>query len=647
MARRWLALVVLSVALVLNSVLGDEDTNTEKGGEGNGKRYQVAVFEWEEVQVPYTIALWILLASVAKIGFHISKRFADIFPDSSLLIMVGLIVGIILSLAKVDQSTFSLDSQIFFLYLLPPIVFDAGYFMPNRAFFDNLGTILVFAVIGTLWNMATIGLSLWAIGLTGVFSVETPLLHVLLFTSLISAVDPVAVIVVFEEIHVNEVLFISVFGESLLNDAVTVVLYQIFRSFSEIGAENLLPVDFVTGGISFFVVALGGVLIGLIWAFIVCFTTKYTKHVKILNPVFVFLMPYCAYLTAEMFGLSAIMAVVFCGIAMKQYIKLNISSKAITSIKYFTKMLSGSSETVIFMFLGLSTVSRKHHWDTAFVALTVLFCLVYRALGVVIQCFFLNRFRLVRFSKVDQFVMAYGGLRGAIAYGLVVAMPDIIPAKDMMITACIVVIYFTVFLQGMTMKPLVNFLKVEKEEKRKKNMTEYIFERLIDYTMAGIEDICGNKGHHWLRDSFETFNNNYLKPILVKKSSNRPQDSKIVREYTRMTLKEASDIARGRIPSHQALSGIMRTKSKDSFDSMTEGINGSALGNTYNNPAFDMNSIDPIRSERLEHASQNKHLDMGQMQPKKHHFGGNTREQINKARNDKSLPSISLTRPPS
>ena len=68
-----------------------------------------------------------------------------------------------------------------------------------------------------------VGLALWGCGLTGIYGFELPLLDTFLFSALISAVDPVAVLAVFEEIHVNEVLYIVVFGESLLNDAVTVV----------------------------------------------------------------------------------------------------------------------------------------------------------------------------------------------------------------------------------------------------------------------------------------------------------------------------------------------------------------------------------------------------------------------------------------
>jgi solute carrier family 9 (sodium/hydrogen exchanger), member 3 len=71
-----------------------------------------------------------------------------------------------------------------------------------------------------------IGLSLWAVGQSGLFEFDTPILDMMLFASLISAVDPVAVLAVFEEIHVNEILYIVVFGESLLNDAVTVVSIQ-------------------------------------------------------------------------------------------------------------------------------------------------------------------------------------------------------------------------------------------------------------------------------------------------------------------------------------------------------------------------------------------------------------------------------------
>jgi len=73
--------------------------------------------------------------------------------------------------------------------------------------------------------------------------------------------------------------------------------------------------------------------------------------------------------------------ITFCGITMKNYVEANISHKSHTTVKYAMKMLSSSSETVIFMFLGVATVNNAHSWNTWFVLLTVLFCSVYRFIG--------------------------------------------------------------------------------------------------------------------------------------------------------------------------------------------------------------------------------------------------------------------------
>lgn len=85
-----------------------------------------------------------------------SPRLNQMFPESCLLITVGVVIGLLLYLASsVHISPLTPDT--FFLYMLPPIILDAGYFMPNRLFFDHIGTILVFAVIGTVFNTLTIG----------------------------------------------------------------------------------------------------------------------------------------------------------------------------------------------------------------------------------------------------------------------------------------------------------------------------------------------------------------------------------------------------------------------------------------------------------------------------------------------------------
>lgn len=520
---------------------GSADSKYESEESGQ-HRFQVSTVDFPHVSTPFIISLWIVIAGLAKIGFQVTPKLSHLCPESCLLIVIGVIIGLLLfytGLTKVGPLT----PTIFFLFLLPPIVLDAGYYMPNRMFFDNLATILLYAVIGTVWNAITIGFSLWGLGLTGLYGVQMPLLDTILFSSIISAVDPVAVLAVFEEIQVNEVLYILVFGESLLNDAVTVVLYHMCEGYADIGTENILPIDYVAGVASFFVVALGGTFVGVIWGILAAFISRFTHHVRIIEPLFIFVLAYLSYLSAELFRLSGILALTFCGMTMKNYVEENISYKSHVTAKYGMKMLASSAETIIFLFLGASTVNERHEWNTWFVIFTIIFCSIYRGLGVIIFTGIANKFRLHKIDKVEQFIMAYGGLRGAVAFALVLIISeDVIPTKNMMVTTVIAVIYFTVFVQGMTIGLLVKALNVSRSQKTRPSMNERIHIRLIDHLMAGIEDLTGHfMGNHKIRDKFRYYNNRFIRPLLTR--DHKIAEPKIFETYSKLNLADAMNMA--------------------------------------------------------------------------------------------------------
>ncbi|XP_055295271.1 sodium/hydrogen exchanger 3 isoform X19 [Sitodiplosis mosellana] len=514
------------------------------------------------IGTPFIISVWILSASVAKIGFHKAPRLNQIFPESCLLIVIGVFIGVLLRYGT-RLYVSPLTPNTFFLYMLPPIIFDAGYFMPNRLFFDHLGTILLMAVVGTIFNIFTIGSSLYACNLFNLFGKQIPVLDIFLFSSLIAAVDPVAVLAVFEEIHVNEILYIVVFGESLLNDAVTVVLYHMCETYNERGLELIGVMDLGTGVMNFLLVAVGGTVIGVIWGFMTGLVTRFTENVRVIEPIFIFIMAYLAYLNAEMLHLSGILSITFCGITMKNYVESNISQKSHTTIKYALKMMSSSSETIIFMFLGVATVNNRHDWNTVFIVLTIIFCSVYRTIGVIILSAIANRFRLNKLSRVDQFVMSYGGLRGAVAFALALLIKQQrVESQPMFVTTTIAVIYFTVFLQGITIKPLVKILNVKRANKKKPTMNERIHERLIDHLMAGMEDIVGKTGNYHVRDKFKRFDNKFIRPLILKHVQSA--EPKILETYSKLTMKDAMDFMQrnpstiGQMSGTESMSALFR-----------------------------------------------------------------------------------------
>ncbi|MCJ8745504.1 hypothetical protein PDJAM_G00130950 [Pangasius djambal] len=552
--RTLLLLVVVMMMMVSGiSVLASSPQNSHEkpssdpktSGHGGGhqgnftkKIFPVLDFDYEHVHSPFVIFLWILLASLMKLGFHLIPQLSSIVPESCLLIVVGLIVGGLIKL--LGETPPVLGSELFFLCLLPPIILDAGYFLPIRPFTENLGTILMFAVVGTLWNAFFIGGLLYGVcQIEGTHLGTVTLLPCLLFGAIISAVDPVAVLAVFEEIHINELLHILVFGESLLNDAVTVVLYHLFEEYSGVGTVTVG--DVFLGIVSFLVVSLGGVLVGAIYGILTAFTSRFTSHTRVIEPLFVFVYSYLAYLSAEVFHLSGIMALIACGAVMRPYVEANISHKSHTTIKYFLKMWSSVSETLIFIFLGVSTVAGTHRWNWTFVTVTVILCMVARVLGVIGLTFVINKFRIVKLTTKDQFIIAYGGLRGAIAFSLVYLLrEDHFPMRNMFVTAVITVIFFTVFVQGMTIRPLVDLLAVKKKQEAKRSINEEIHTQFLDHLLTGIEDICGHYGHHHWKDKLNRFNKKYVKKCLI--AGERSKEPQLIAFYHKMEMKQAIEL---------------------------------------------------------------------------------------------------------
>lgn len=84
------------------------------------------------------------------------------------------------------------------------------------------------------------------------------------------------------------------------------VLYKLFKSFCEMPSIKLVDILAAIG--KFFLVGIGGIFIGLLFGVFAAFTTRFTKTIRVIEPLFVFLYSYLSYLTAELFHLSGIVA---------------------------------------------------------------------------------------------------------------------------------------------------------------------------------------------------------------------------------------------------------------------------------------------------------------------------------------------------
>lgn len=145
--------------------------------------------------------------------------------------------------------------------------------MKRRFFFQNVCSILTFAIIGTLVSTITIGIALYMVGAVGL-SLKLSFAECLTFGSLISATDPVSTLAVFQELHVDPLLFYLVFGESVLNDAVSIVLFRTFSKF--VGFRHTIASVFLAI-FDFVLIFVGSTIIGVFFG---CLSALILKALK-------------------------------------------------------------------------------------------------------------------------------------------------------------------------------------------------------------------------------------------------------------------------------------------------------------------------------------------------------------------------------
>jgi len=184
-------------------------------------------------------------------GYILHQIHNKYIQEAAASLTIGATVGLVIRLfSSVDHLHYytTFDIEFFYLFLIPPIIFESGYTMQRRKFFDHIGSILGLAFLGTAISaFVTGGIMILATN-TGLMA-QLSVIECMLFGALIAATDTVTVLAIFKALHVDIDLYSNIFGESVLNDAVAIVLYRTIKEFAD---KDLNAITILAGFGSFF-----------------------------------------------------------------------------------------------------------------------------------------------------------------------------------------------------------------------------------------------------------------------------------------------------------------------------------------------------------------------------------------------------------
>jgi len=499
--------------------------------------------------------LFVLILCIFLIHVLLQIKF-HYLPESLAIVFLGAVVGMFM-MALPEAETKRMESfspTMFFLVLLPPIIFESGYNLHKGNFFQNIGSIMVFAIFGTVISALVVGGGVYLLGLADVVY-KLNFIQSFAFGSLISAVDPVATLAIFQALDVEPVLNMLVFGESILNDAVAIVLTTTIIESGGAEMADIGVISQLVGGVTrFFGVFFGSAAIGTVVAMI---SSLLLKHIDLYtNPSLEFALMLCfiytPYALAEGVHLSGIMAILFCGVVMSHYTHYNLSPVTQITMQQTMRTLAFVCETSIFIYLGLGIFSFPHRVELSLVVWSLVLILVGRALNIFPLSMLCNKFRSHQITKRMMVIMWFSGLRGAIAYALCLHLEFDDEIRKVLVTTTLIVVLFTTIVLGGGTMPLMKYLESKSSgrnrRRRKKDITlsktsefgsAIDSEHLSELTEEELEQSFAEGRTHL--QGFMYWDFKYLRPFFIRKFSQQElKDGKS--HVTKLTDKWFQDI---------------------------------------------------------------------------------------------------------
>ncbi|XP_024918772.1 sodium/hydrogen exchanger 6a isoform X3 [Cynoglossus semilaevis] len=346
------------------------------------------------------------------------------------------------------------DPEVFFNILLPPIIFHAGYSLKRRHFFRNMGSILAYAFLGTVISCFVIGMLMYGcvVLMKQVSQLDGDFFFTdcLFFGAIVSATDPVTVLAIFNELQVDVDLYALLFGESVLNDAVAVVLSSIIDSGADPSTWSRLNGEAVNNSFNgynnsivayqpagdnshtFEVMALlksfgmflgvfsGSFALGVATGIVTALVTKFTKlrDFQLLETALFFLMSWSTFLLAEACGFTGVVAVLFCGITQAHYTYNNLSPESQDRTKQLFELLDFLAENFIFSYMGLTLFTFQNHvFNPMFIVGAFVAVFLGRAANIYPLSFLLNLGRRNKIRSNFQHMMMFADFGPAVHKG--------------------------------------------------------------------------------------------------------------------------------------------------------------------------------------------------------------------------------------